>query len=302
MRVLSLLQLSQYLLKMSAPVSSPETAVIRRHLPRVQQVLRSLPSDSRAQVSGLWHEVRQSLQRLGAECQFLQTGLSEAQHAERERSIRSVSRPLTDHSVQERRFQWQAQMDQEFIGQPEASATIERIWGLDPAWVTRLLRRQRDADMEQRSPRGQLLGCWMSSDRAAHPYGYTKINLRNTRMPGTNVDIGVQPYRHQLAVVAAGLGQNLVRTTRDNSTDEVSHLCGNHRCFNPDHIVVEPREMNRKRWACGGAWIVRTADGTVYNPCPHRAEPPWRECILPRRHLPAAGGYYQNSAEGPLLR
>ncbi|KAJ5577370.1 zinc-binding loop region of homing endonuclease [Penicillium hispanicum] len=280
--------------------SSQETAVVRRLLPQVQQVLRALPPEFRARVGDLWRDVRAALRSLEADRQSLQDRLDEARQAEGGRSSRSVTRLLTSQSVQQRRFDRQAQMDLEFIGQPEASATVERIWDLDPIWVTRLLERQRDGQAEQESLRGRQLGCWMSQERTGHPYGYTKINLRNTKRPGTNVEIGVQPYRHQLAIVAAGLGQNLVRTTRDNSTDEVSHLCGNHRCFNPDHVVVEPKAMNRQRWACGGAWIVRTADGTVYNPCPHRAEAPWRECILPRRQLPAAGGYYQNSAEGPI--
>ena len=106
--------------------------------------------------------------------------------------------------------------------------------------------------------------------------------------------IGCQPFRHQLAVVARGFGQNLLLTSKEDATHEVSHLCGNARCFNPEHVVVESKALNRKRWACGGAWVVKASDGSVYNPCLHGTEEHRTRCLLPTFHMDA-GKYYSNT-------
>ncbi|RWQ91516.1 zinc-binding loop region of homing endonuclease, partial [Paecilomyces variotii] len=94
---------------------------------------------------------------------------------------------------------------------------------------------------------------WLTSDNRAHEYGYTKVNLRNIYYPDNRTEkINVQPFRYQLAVVASGYGQNLLLTSDQNATHEMSHLCHNHGCFNPHHVCVEPLEINRKRGGCVG--------------------------------------------------
>ena len=55
-------------------------------------------------------------------------------------------------------------------------------------------------------------------------------------------------YLAHLALIADGRKQQLMLVKRDTRTDgivwQVSHLCHNAACFNPDHLVVEPRGMN----------------------------------------------------------
>jgi hypothetical protein len=67
--------------------------------------------------------------------------------------------------------------------------------------------------------------------------------MRKTLRPDRAEPIGCQSFRHQLAVVAAGCGQDLWRTSRREATQEVSHLCLNSRCFNPKHVIVESRVL-----------------------------------------------------------
>lgn len=273
-----------------------------RLVPELRRLLNSVAPDQRAAVQTFWNHTRGELRQLEARCRALQASLDAARNQPAPVGI-PASRTLTTQSTELRRFNRQTQIDAEFIAQDEGSATVESIWDLDPQWVRAHLDSDRDRREEGGDRRGRLLGCWMTRPSSAHAYGYTKVNLRNTFRPGsTDERIGTQPFRHQLAVVADGYGQNLLRTTGAAAPDEVSHLCLNSRCFNPDHVIVEPKAMNRKRWACGGAWAVRTMDGTVYNPCPHRAEEPWRQCMLPTMELARRQGYYENSAIGPILR
>lgn len=217
----------------------------------------------------------------------------------------SAQRPRTSDSLQQRRFDVQATLDAEFADLDEGSATIEAIWDLDPAWILLRLRADRQAAAENEESKWKNLGCWMRARDSNHPYGYTKVNLRNTYHPSREprVHIGCQPFRHQLGVVAAGLGQNLLRTTGADATDDVSHLCHNHRCFNPDHLVVESKGMNQRRGVCVGQYMVKIrSDGTIYNPCTHDREEHYVACILPRVEFNVAGGYYQNSPQGPQQR
>ena len=62
---------------------------------------------------------------------------------------------------------------------------------------------------------------------------------------------------HQLAIVARGGIAELRATLKGKGDDatqiyEASHLCHNDYCFNPDHLVVEPRKDNRARQGCNG--------------------------------------------------
>lgn len=287
-------------------------------LERVRNLLASLPPANRPQFAEFWAFVRgrirdfeQQIQHLllqklvlEQELEATKVRLNAAQETIDDlllKSQKSASRPATSASVDQLRFDLQDLMDAEFGDLHEVSETVESIWDLDPAWVHSKLNADREAAVEAQDSRARQLGCWLRRADSNHEYGYTKVNLRNTFRPGSRTRIGCQPFRHQLAVVAAGFGQNLLRTSAPDGTDEVSHLCLNPRCFNPDHVIVESKEINRKRWSCGGAWAVRAADGTVYYPCPHGGEEHGRQCLLPRSQL-QAHRYYENSSLGPRLR
>ena len=198
------------------------------------------------------------------------------------------------------RFDLQDEIDAEVLRAEEVSATIESIWGLDPAWARQKLIDDRNSTAEGQDWRWASLGCWMKWGETTHNYGYTKINLRNTVRPGTTEKINVQPFRHQLAVVASGYGQNLLRTSPVSGNDEVSHLCHNQQCFNPEHVIVESQELNKARRSCVGAFVTKCkASGTVFHPCLHGASENFVDCILPRVDL-EGGKYYRNSPNGPV--
>lgn len=298
-------------------MSSAES-VVPAVVERVRGLLATIPSSHRAQFSEFWgfvrsqfynleQRIRQLLLRQRSLEDQLATANADLEAAQQTiedmllNSQSTASRPPTSASIDQMRHSLQAAMDAEFGQVGEASDTVERIWDLDPQWVRNKLTADRESVMEAGDPRAAQIGCWMRHHDSNHEYGYTKVNWRNTLRPGTRDVIGCQPFRHQLAVVAAGYGQNLLRTSGRDATDEVSHLCHNPRCFNPDHVLVESKIMNRKRWACGGAWIIRTSDGTVYHPCPHGRQEHMRQCLLPRATL-LAGQFYENSDNGPVLR
>jgi hypothetical protein len=55
---------------------------------------------------------------------------------------------------------------------------------------------------------------------------------------------------------------------------QVSHLCHNKRCINPDHIIAEPGEYNRMRQGCTQLAMLRHTCSHCgvaewINPCPH---------------------------------
>ena len=308
----------------SVPPPPRPRAAASSFLDRVRDLLRSLPASDRFRFSSFWSDIRDRLNGLEMQVSILdrqntqlkyekqvlqnelQTAKANLQAAEKalgnalkQSPASSASRPRTSDSVNELRFDMQHMMDMEFACLHETSTTIESIWDLDPGWVRSKLSGDRELATEQENPRWHELGCWMRRVDTTHQYGYTKVNLRNTFRPGTSQKIDCQPFRHQLAVVASGLGQNLLCTSAPNGTDEVSHLCHNHRCFNPDHVLVESKDMNRKRWACVGAWVIKCdADGTIYHPCCHGEEEHRRRCILPRIEL-EPHKYYQNTLDGP---
>ena len=60
--------------------------------------------------------------------------------------------------------------------------------------------------------------------------------------------------------------------------DEVSHLCGNERCCNVNHLTIEPHEINMERKKCHGTGLKKGE----YRPkeCPGHTKP---EDVLPRR-------------------
>lgn len=248
----------------------------------------------------------------------------------------SATRPTTSGSDRARR--WDMQLDLELRAQidTEASNTVIRIKDLPPDWVYNRLLHERNRAHENLDPvfGPQGTGCWMKTTvSVTHEYGYQKVNWRNTRFPHPmregntnggspeqgvpglvisraydkcsdqyNGTIGVQPFIHQLAVVAAGLGPHLVHTTKGKGSYHVSHLCHNTACFNPAHVWVETSEYNQGRKTCSGAsMLINRQDGSIINPCPHGVggKP---QCKLPRWPIPSGSGqpraYYQPDPAG----
>lgn len=191
--------------------------------------------------------------------------------------------PTTDTTVELREaLEAQQLADAQLVH--EQSVTVRTLRSLPAAWARDYLNRYVLPDAITDG-----LGCTMKPGGSRSEY--VKVNLRNTNLPGgqPGQKIGYQPFLHQLVLVAEGKGELLARTTANPVGDpyEVSHLCHRRACFNPDHLVVEPRDLNRARNACQGLSkvIIR---GVTYHPCAHWDDEHWygpgrgqrKACIL----------------------
>lgn len=182
----------------------------------------------------------------------------------------------------------------------EGSTVIEEICDLDPAWARNFLMRQKHVLLCQQSE----LGCWVSGNAPSEKQ-YVKVNMRNTRRPGSNNTFTTQPFGHQLAVVAAGNGQMLRLTSGNVNSREFdcSHLCHNPACFCPEHLIVEESALNKRRNTCHRSFIIVHPDGTIINPCTHWIEGRRLHCILPSRQIStnAVGRALDTNERGPVF-
>jgi hypothetical protein len=81
-------------------------------------------------------------------------------------------------------------------------------------------------------------------------------------------------------MIADNRGAELESTLGNSSYHSVSHLCNNHQCFNPRHLIVEPKSDHRKRQDCKGK-IILIRDGITCHPCVHGGVNGMHKCILP---------------------
>lgn len=199
----------------------------------------------------------------------------------------SPRRPETSDSVQNNRAgATLAVIRTALMGSHVTSGTTDAIHDLPPEWVEWQLRLRRNADVEASTDHfGPVsdggTGCWMTgagveTDNVGRP----SINWRTTNRPdrpGTRIGFSVK--MHLLAVVAGGRGLQLLSLSKqggDQAPCSVSHLCHNDRCFNPEHVVVEPHRVNLSRSVCAGRMILR-ARGLTVDPCPHTRD---KRCVL----------------------
>ncbi len=254
-------------------------------------------------LANLWQHVRVTITGLEGEVVDL-----EAQVVRRSASrsasadvASTVSRPDTTESVLQRRQALESSMDDLAAGQvPEA--VVAAIKDLPPAWVEGKLqgyrsRTREDASDTRFGPQG--LGCWFPSQESGHPRGYTRVNWRNSVAPN-GARIGVNPYLHQLAAVARGLGSRLL-LAQQHGTHHVSHLCHNTACMNPGHVTVESSQKNQSRKPCNGAVKLRFPDGSLVNPCKCGSDGS-PDCVLPVWAKPPERGYWVFTESGPARR
>lgn len=138
------------------------------------------------------------------------------------------------------------------------------------------------------------LRCWTSKMPADSNETYAFVNLQNTYSrvdDATNEKIGIKKcYLHHLAILGRDDLERLSWCTQANSIFQVSHLCHNPRCFNPDHLIVEESARNIARNMCKGHEIVEFA-GLRYHPCPHGQNGRHPPCLLPTRRIDRPGIY-----------
>jgi hypothetical protein len=159
--------------------------------------------------------------------------------------------------------------------------------------------------------------CMLSTKASGHSNGYIRINLRNTRsrINGAGL-INCSPYLHQVAVIAKGR-LNTLRAAGQAGGHQVSHLCHNEACFNPEHVIVESAALNKARASCQGQKIVRfyhLDDGqnvrrdsrrneisTQYHPCRHGVNENRVLCILPTREVRTPEPFFLVNGQGPMV-
>ncbi|KAJ8102046.1 zinc-binding loop region of homing endonuclease-domain-containing protein [Lipomyces tetrasporus] len=131
----------------------------------------------------------------------------------------------------------------------------------------------------QRHVRTTDLGCWESNSKA-DPRGYVRVKVYVCGEEKHSAKI------HQISLIASNRRDELKMTLgrRGRSTYDISHLCHNSKCFNPEHLIVESGTNNRRRKICNGQKIL-VHDGFSYHPCPHGKVEKLRKCILPLHHL-----------------
>jgi hypothetical protein len=84
----------------------------------------------------------------------------------------------------------------------------------------------------------QPLGCWLT----------TKVNPDGNRIRLNVTDGGKKTmiYMSHLAIIASGRKLEQYRVVKHGQW-QVSHLCHNPLCFNPEHLVVESEGQNQVR-------------------------------------------------------
>lgn len=236
------------------------------------QALRQIPAEHRAPILGFWRSVREGFNQLEAELTRLRQVLGSD----------PVERPPTTQSVIDARAA--ADVVHQELWEDSSRETLRAIHNLPVDFARSQLQRIRSAT------RRNDLDCWMTDNVAAHETGYVKVNLRNTQRPGGGGKIGVSPWAHQLAIVAKGRGARLQAVAGGGFN--VSHLCHNAGCFNPEHVDVEEAEVNRARNSCQTSVVFTAPDGTTFHPCPHHSLGSLRRsCILPRINVQNDGRF-----------
>ncbi|EHK48539.1 hypothetical protein TRIATDRAFT_18900, partial [Trichoderma atroviride IMI 206040] len=126
--------------------------------------------------------------------------------------------------------------------------------------------------------------CWFTSAKPLKGQ-FTRINLDKTPHPSGQGHIGLKVYRHRLAMVAKGEALLLSITSK---TWQISHLCRNKGCFRPEHVEMEPAELNAARDECRGKSIFMLPNCGVLHPCPHwdwQGRQGHLKCILPVEYI-----------------
>jgi len=174
-----------------------------QHVASLRALLNTVEPDKRAAVHAFWRQVRQALNEQDLRIRELEINAAR-------QNITTPLRPPSSLSVHQFRDEIERVIVTEAQQAEDASSTIEQICDVPPTWAMDFIRRRRRSDFENG------LGCWEPYNVAAHDTGYVKINLRNTIVPGSAPPerFSVQPWGHQIAVVASGNGP-LLRLTTD---------------------------------------------------------------------------------------
>lgn len=112
-------------------------------------------------------------------------------------------------------------------------------------------------------------GCWIHPNKP-NTKGYVQVAL----------SIDKKVYTHHLAMRMTK-GKDSIPKDRSRN---ISHLCMNSSCCNPDHIVVESAEENHARKNCSVKKIVTCPCGCAHSfeadLCPSQSQMPFVMCLF----------------------
>lgn len=89
------------------------------------------------------------------------------------------------------------------------------------------------------------------------------------------VKIGQQMvYAHHISFMAANVeerNKSMFQSSWRDTTMEISHICGNPKCVNPNHLLLEPEQFNKHRDACHALAFNFSCPScsSVIDTCPH---------------------------------
>ncbi|KAK9242183.1 zinc-binding loop region of homing endonuclease-domain-containing protein, partial [Lipomyces tetrasporus] len=152
--------------------------------------------------------------------------------------------------------------------------------------LNQLTQEKANQIITSRHIRTTDLGCWEGNSRPDYK-GYVYVML--------SVCGEAQTARvHQVALVAYNRRDELEATLGQSNYD-ISHLCHNGNCFNPEHLIVESSTNNLRRRICNGQKVLVHSEFS-YHPCPHGRIEKLRKCILPL-HYPEDNAPNANGGE-----
>lgn len=115
------------------------------------------------------------------------------------------------------------------------------------------------------------------------------------------VQSSAQPTLAALAAISASADNGdteLLCFTEPGASIDASHLCGENMCFNPEHVVLERRDLNTNRDRCHGGEL---ASRCAHEPrCLERVQPKWFAVSpsKPKLQKPELGSTSQTSQDG----
>ena len=198
------------------------------------------------------------------------------------------SRPTTSDDTRNQRL--------EYLNNVMLAEDITDFSALTQEHAMRILDKTATLPDDEVDSDAKQLGCRLAALAPGHRYGYLKKNLRKTHgLDG--ILIGMNLWLHQVAAVAAGMGELLGKCKRRGKNSyQVSHLCHRTNCFEPSHLIIETSSDNMQRNNCARHFEIMVGSTTIH-PCPHGATLASRlKCILPARRL-AVGSYYTRGVD-----
>ena len=191
--------------------NTPARSILGEQLSAMQSVLAALPSNKRRELVTLWTVLRKHLEGKDSHIPLLCDENRRLQALSSGGAIIPPERPPSSASVLSIRAALERTLANQAIEEGELAQTSRLLAQLPPQWLLARLRAHRGSESE--------LGCWLSTNAPSRK-AYTRDNLRNTKHPVTFELLGINPYRHHMAVAASGRGQQLA-AARSGGTHEV---------------------------------------------------------------------------------